>query len=203
MYQETPVQRAFQATAALFRALGVSQQTASRGLGLRGHTSFSFWKQGHKEFEGRYAAALYKIVVEEVNAHWPKKLEDQKFVTDKLVAVFDAWEAACKQWCKEANEAWQQHQQTAARVEQFGDPHTPTYTQELHRIGQETAQLSESLRRIGEFESAWQHGRIQILQALADARQRHEEAKAAQPPSRGAVRSRQPNQQRTYAGSRA
>jgi len=90
MSQETHVQRAFQATASLFRALGVSQQTASRELGLRGHTSFSFWKQGHKEFEGRYAVALYKLVADEVNTRYTKKFDDQKFVTDKLIAVFNA-----------------------------------------------------------------------------------------------------------------
>src|SRR2546426_3418445 len=116
--QETPIQRAFQATAALFRALGVSQQTASRELGLRGHTSFSFWKHGHQEFQGKYAVALYKIVVEGVNTHWPKRIDDQEFVIRKLIVVIDAWEDACKQWGKDTHEALQRLQRTAARTQQ-------------------------------------------------------------------------------------
>jgi hypothetical protein len=72
----------------------------------------------------------------------------------------------------------------------------------LHRIEQETAQLSESLRRIGEFELAWKRGRMQLLQALEKARQQHEAAKAAPPPPRGAVRSR-PSQRKRRAGVRS
>ena len=201
--QETPIQRAFQATAALFRALGVSQQTASRELGLRGHTSFSFWKGGQQEFQGKYAVALYRIVVEGVNTHWPKRIDDQKFVTDKLLDVFAAWEAACQQWGREANDALQMLQQVAKRTQQFGDPHAPSYAHELQRIGREIGQLSESLQRIGEFEEAWQRGRIQILKALEDAKQHHEAAKAAQPPMQRTRRPRRKAQRRTRTGARS
>ena len=79
MEQEHTVQHAFRATAALFRALGISQDTASRELGLRGHTSFSFWKQGRQEFDSRYAVALYKLVVEGVNARRNFKLSTKIF----------------------------------------------------------------------------------------------------------------------------
>src|SRR2546430_17096784 len=201
--QETPIQRAFQATAALFRALGVSQQTASRELGLRGHTSFSFWKGGQQEFQGKYAVALYRIVVEGVNTHWPKRIDDQKFVTDKLLDVFAAWEAACAVWREEANEALHKHRQATNRIEQFGDPHAPTYAQELQRIGRETTQLGESLQRIGELEAAWQRGRIQILKALEDAKQHHEAAKAAQPPAQRTRRLRRKAPRRTRTGARS
>lgn len=200
--QETHVQQAFQATAALFRALGVSQQTASRELGLRGHTSFSFWKQGHQEFQGKYAVALYRIVVEGVNTHWPKRIDDQKFVTDKLIAVIAAWEAACQQWRREANAAKQTLQHVAARTQQFGDPHAPSYAHELQRIAHETAQLSESLQRIWEFEEAWERGRKDILAALEDAKQRHETAKAAQPPVQRHRRPRRKAQRGTRRGTR-
>jgi len=201
MHQETPVQRAFQATADLFRALGLSQTAASRGLGLRGHTSFSFWKQGHKEFEGRYAAALYRIVAEEVHAYCSRRPDDREFVIKKLMAVIEAWEDACVVWRTEANAAWQQLQQAANRKQQFGDPHAPTSAQELQQIGQELGQLSESLQRIGEFEEAWQHEYTEIMAALKNARQQHEAAKAAQAPPRGAGRSRQPSQRRTRTGA--
>jgi hypothetical protein len=184
MSEETHVQRAFQATAALFRALGVSQDTASRELGLRGHTSFSFWKTGEKEFEGRYARALYLLVSESVNRHWPARIDDQMYVTDKLLAVFDAWELACQQWRKDIHDAWQRLQRTATRTQQFGDPNAPGYAQEFQHITQEISQLNESLSRIGEFEAAWERGRIQIQQAIQDARQRHEATKAAQPPAK-------------------
>jgi len=182
--QETHVQRAFQATAALFRALGVSQNDVSRELGLRGHTSFSFWKGGNKEFQGKYALALYKIVTQSVNEHWPHRPDDQDFVIRKLIAVIAAWTEACRDWRRDLHEALQRLQRTASRTQQFGNPDAPSYGQELQHIAHEISQLSTSLDRIAEFESAWERGGRDIEAALEDAERRHLQTKAAQPPAR-------------------
>jgi hypothetical protein len=134
--------------------------------------------------QGKYAVALYKIVVDGVNEHWPHRPDDQAFVIRKLIAVIDGWESACREWRREATEAVQLLQHAAARTQQFGDPNAPSYAEELQRITHEIAQLSESLQQIWEFEEAWRRGRVQILAALQDAQQRHETSKASQPPAR-------------------
>jgi len=181
MEQEHTVQHAFRATAALFRALGISQDTASRELGLRGHTSFSFWKQGRQEFDSRYAVALYKLVVEGVNAHWPTGIDEQIDVTKKLVAVFHAWENACEGWREDVQTALRTLREAGQRLEHFGDARSLEYAQELQRLAEETGQLSESLRHISEFEAAWQRGREEILIAMQRAEGKRKAAGTPEP----------------------
>jgi hypothetical protein len=180
--QETHVQQAFQATAALFRALGVSQKTASTWLGLRGHTSFSFWKTGTKEFESRYAEALYKLIVETVNAHWPKRFEEQEFAMKKLIGMMSAWRNACVTWQKDIYDTTQQLRHTIARLEQYGDTSQLSYLQEHRRIVCEIAQLTESLQHVLEFQDAWACQGRNMEAVLEEKERRHLAAQAAQPP---------------------
>ena len=68
--------------------------------------------------------------------------------------------------------------------------------QELQRITSEITQLNASLQEIGQFEAAWERGRMQILEAIEDVKRRHEAAKAEQPPAPKPTRPRRRSQRK-------
>ena len=90
-------------------------------------------------------------------------------MTNLLRDVIRAWEDAAAAWRTEAKATLATLRQEAQRLERFGDAQAFAYAQELHRLGQEAAEVSESLRHIEDFEAAWQRGYEEIHTALLRA----------------------------------